>query len=418
MKFISQSLKKGFLIFSWALYDLANQFFALNVVSLYFVRWLTLEREIPEIFYSISFGISMFFVAVLAPILGTFSDLTKERRSFLVYFTLLSILFTCVLGLSESIFLGLLFFTIANFGCQMAIVFYNALMLNIAPINKVGLVSGFGRMLGYSGAILALYLIKPIVLKDGYQATFLPTGILFLIFSLPCMIFIKDKNPKGNLNLTYFFKKDKLIEVTRALKVTAFDTYKFPGLSDFLKAAFFSLCAVNVIILFMSVYATRVFGLNEAQIINLIAFSTVFAILGSLFSGIISDYFGYKRSLSAIFILWMICFLLGAVVKSTYIYLYWLVGALVGIALGSTWVVSRALVIRIVPEEKIGEAFGLFSLIAYLSAIVGAFFWGIILFFLSPLNELGYRIALSSLILFMVLGFIFLLRLPKEKRDL
>jgi len=114
MQFKSQKIKNGFLILSWALYDLANQFFALNVVSLYFVRWITLERQAPEILYSIAFGISTFFVAISAPVLGAISDISSRRKPFLIYLTLLSIIFTMVLGVSQNILLGLLFFMIAN----------------------------------------------------------------------------------------------------------------------------------------------------------------------------------------------------------------------------------------------------------------------------------------------------------------
>ncbi|MCK4463684.1 MAG: MFS transporter, partial [Candidatus Omnitrophica bacterium] len=129
MRFSREKLKRGLLILSWASYDLANQFFALNIVSLYFPRWLTIERKSPEIFYSLSFGVSMLLVAVCAPILGTISDIMARRRAFLIFFTLLSVIFTMVLGLSTNIFLGLIFFAIANFGCQGAIIFYNALMV-------------------------------------------------------------------------------------------------------------------------------------------------------------------------------------------------------------------------------------------------------------------------------------------------
>lgn len=416
MKVRPHSLKSGFLILSWALYDLANQFFALNVVSLYFVRWLTFEKKTPEIFYSLSFGISTFLVGILAPILGTASDLTGRRRVFLVYLTLLSVAFTMFLGLSENVFLNLLFFAIANFGCQLAVVFYNAMMVNITPKNRVGLVSGFGRMLGYTGAILALYFVKPVVLKEGYQAAFLPTGILFLIFALPCMLFIKDKEARGEIKLSDFLKRGKAIEIFKTLKQSVANVYKISGLSDFLKAMFFGLCAVNIIILFMSVYATRVFGLKEAEVINLIAFSTLFAIAGSLFSGFISDYIGYKRCLVFIFILWAVCFLLGAFVTSSD--LYWLIGALVGVSLGSVWVVSRAMAVKLVPADKIGEVFGLFNFMAYLSAIIGALSWGMLLLFLSPFGEIGYRVALLSLVVFMLLGLIFLLRLPRQNNNL
>lgn len=407
-------MKNGLSILSWSLYDLANQFFALNVVSLYFVRWLTLEKQMPEIFYSISFAVSTFFVAISAPLLGAISDITARRKPFLVSLTLISIIFTMLLGV-DNIFIALLFFVIANYGCQTAVVFYNALMVNIAPKDKTGMVSGIGRVFGYSGAIMALYLIKPIVLRQGYQATFFPSGLLFLIFSLPCMLFIKDERTKTKLNLIYFLKKDRIVEIFKMLRTTAFDTYKYPGLLDFLKAMFFCLCVVNVVILFMSVYATKVFGFDEAAVINLIAFSTIFAIIGSFFSGLASDYIGYKRTLNIVFILWTISLLSGTFAKG--VYLYWIVGGLVGITLGSTWVVSRAMVIQLIPGEKICEVFGLFNLGGYLSAIVGTTFWGVILLFLSPLGEMGYRIALFSLNLFMLFGFIFLRRIPAKRKN-
>lgn len=407
-----ENLKNGFLILSWSLYDLANQFFALNIISLYFVRWLTIERGAPEIFYSLSFGISTFFVAVAGPILGAVSDILNRRKPFLIYLTFLSIIFTMILGISNNIFVAAVFFAIANFGCQTAIVFYNALMINVAPKHKIGLVSGLGKMLGYTGAIIALYLIKPIVLKSGYRATFLPTGILFLIFALPCLVFVKDRNSfKQSVNTISFFNKDKIREIFNNLKAIAFDSHNFVGLSDFLKGSFFGLCTVNTIILFMSVYATRAFHLTEIQIINLITFSTFFAIFGSIVSGFISDYVGAKNSLIAVFILWITCLLLGTIVTATE--LYWLLGALVGISLGATWVVSRALAIRLIPEQRIGEVFGLFNLVGYLSGIVGALFWGLILLFLSRFGEIGYRIALLSLNIFLILGCIFLLRIPK-----
>lgn len=410
MSVFSARTHKGLLVLSWALYDLANQFFALNVVSLYFVRWLTLEKKAPEIFYSISFAVSVFFVAILSPILGGISDETGKHRFFLVSFTLLSIVFTMLLGVSTNIFLGLLFFAVANFGCQLAIVFYNALMINIAPKDKVGLISGLGRMFGYSGAIVALYLIKPIVLKDGYQATFLPTGLCFLIFSLPCMLFIKDKNTeKKDINFTAILKKDKIAEIFTVLKEITFGT---SGLSNFLKASFFALCGVNAVILFMSIYATRVFGMNEPQIINLVAFSTLFAIAGSFFSGVLSDYLGQKNSLLIIFFLWVVCFVSGAFAENPRLYMF--IGAIVGVALGSTWTVSRALAMKLSSKEKVGEVFGLFNLVGYLSAVVGALFWGLIILIFSHFGEYSYRIALLSLILFIALGMIFLLRVPNK----
>jgi len=403
---ISNGVKEKFLIFAWGLYDLANQSFALNIVSLYFVRWVTIEKHTPELFYSISFGLSMFLVAILAPFLGAVSDLIHRHRFFLVLFTMLSIIFTISLGLTETVLLGLIFFAIANFGCQMAIIFYNALLINVASRDNIGLVSGIGRMLGYCGAVLGLYIVKPLVLEKGYRAAFIPSGLLFFIFALPCMLFIKEQGRDAFSSL----KKNRLslLPFKQFLK-NSLDLIKSAGISNFLKATFFCLCVVNIIILFMSVYASRVFGLSEVQLINLVLFSTLFAIAGSLISGILSDRLGHKRSFVIVFVLWEISLLSGTLARS--MPFYWFIGPLVGVALGSTWVISRALLVQTVPPEKIGEVFGLFNLVGYLSAIIGALFWGGLLWLLSPLGELGYRLALLCLFFFLLPGFAYLRRI-------
>jgi len=406
---MSDNMHRNFRILSWALYDLANQFFALNVVSLYFPLWLTKEKGTHELFYGLSFGASMFFVAVCAPILGAVSDIRARYKDLLIYCTLISVLFTMALGISGNLFLVLLFFAVANFGCQEAVIFYNALMVKVAPQGRIGLISGLGRMFGYTGAITALLLSKPVVAKFGYQAIFFLTGILFLVFSLPCMIFIREKPSGVKMRVVDSLKKDRIIPIFGRLRSTIFDSRKFPGLRDFLKASFFGLGAVNTIILFMSVYVNKVFGLTEAQIANLIVFSTLFAILGSILSGLISDAIGYKRSMVGVFFLWIACLMAAGLLSKSFCLL---IGALAGISLGATWVVSRALVIRLVPTEEIGEVFGIFNLVVYSSAIVGPLFWTSLLLFLSNWGPFGYRIALLSLILFMVFGLVFLLRVP------
>ncbi|MCK4463007.1 MAG: MFS transporter, partial [Candidatus Omnitrophica bacterium] len=237
------------------------------------------------------------------------------------------------------------------------------------------------------------------------------TGILFLIFSLPCLIFIREEPSKEKIPITYFFNKERLIQIFRRLKVTIFDSNEFAELRKFLKAVFFGLCVVNTIILFMAVYATKVFGLTQIQIIDFIAFCTIFAMGGSIFSGFISDILGYRKSLIGVFFLWGICLLAGGLLSPP---LHWLVGALAGVALGSTWVIARALVIKLTPHQKLGEVFGIFNLVSYLSGIIGPLFWGVMLLFLSSLGQWGYRLALLSLIPLIAIGFIFLLRMPKK----
>ena len=104
--------------FSWALYDLANTVFSMNIISLYFVLWLTVDQGCAEIYYSLTLGGSIFLAALLMPILGELSDRLKRRVPFLIGFTLGCVIFTALLGFVKGIFLALLFLCLANFCYQ------------------------------------------------------------------------------------------------------------------------------------------------------------------------------------------------------------------------------------------------------------------------------------------------------------
>ncbi|MCX7661325.1 MAG: MFS transporter, partial [Candidatus Omnitrophica bacterium] len=272
-------------------------------------------------------------------------------------------------------------------------------------------VSGIGRAFGYSGAILAIYLSKPLILKQGYQAVFLLTGILFFVFSLPCLLLIKDNSQK-KMELFSFLKKERILLLFRNLKQSFLSLKDNATILNFLKASFFGLCVINAVIIFMAVYVSRVFGWNEELVAKLIAFSTLFAILGSLGSGYLSRFWGYKRSLIIICILWFLSIFSATFSKRQE--LIWMVGPLVGLALGSSWVVFRAYLVRALPKEIMGEVFGLFNLAGYFSAILGSLFLGGLFSLFSYFGNYGYRLGIWSLNLFLVFCFIYILRLPAD----
>jgi len=115
------------------------------------------------------------------------------------------------------------------------------------------------------------------------------------------MIFIKDNGNGPKRKISSFFHKKEVIAIFVQIKRVLFDAKAIPGLPQFLKAAFFGLCAINTLILFMGVYLKKVLGIDMAVMINLIAFSTIFGIAGSLLSGHFSDRFGPRRCLIVIF---------------------------------------------------------------------------------------------------------------------
>ncbi len=398
-----------FLIVCWSLYDLANQFFALNIISLYFPRWLTIVKGAPEIFYSVAFGVSMVFVSIGAPVLGTVSDLRSNKRQLLAVTTYLSIVFTILLGFTSNVFVALLFFAVANFGCQIASVFYNALMVYIAPPEKTGIVSGTGRMFAYLGAMVTMYFTKPVMQHFGYEATFVMTGIYFLLFSLPILIFVNEPNAK-NIPLKECFSVDMVREAFRSIKVSFQSSRSLRDFRTFLKFVFWGSCAMNTMILFMSILLAKLFMLDEGKTTDLLIFSSIFAVIGSMLSGWAGDKLGYKKSLIGVFAAWFGVFLVAMLAKPGQ---EKIIGVLAGIALGATFALTRAWVVHLVPEGKIGEVFGLFNLAGYLSSVVGPVAFGFILWWFRFLEVDKYRIALISLLVFVAIAFYYLLQIPE-----
>ena len=264
-------------IASWAFYDFANTIFSMNVISLYFALWVIIDHGGQDILYSGALSISMIAVAVSAPIFGVISDQTGRRRLPLAFLTIISVFATVFIGQTSQLWVGILLLIIANYCYQLALVFYNGMLPNVARRSSVGIVSGYGVSLGYLGSIVGLLIVEPFVTNGGRSAAFLPTGILFLIFAIPCFLFVKDANQ--NIFLINMGK------AFSTLKKTITNTSDNKILLNFFVVHFLVLDVVNTIIAFMSVYANKVIGLNDKQITSFLIFSTVFAMMGSLIIG-------------------------------------------------------------------------------------------------------------------------------------
>jgi UMF1 family MFS transporter len=107
----------------WAIYDFANTIFSMNIVTMYFAQWLVVDNRVEDIYYSISYAVSMLLVALTMPALGAISDAKERRLPYLAVLTFGCILATFVLGiacntispLATKVSLALFLFALANF---------------------------------------------------------------------------------------------------------------------------------------------------------------------------------------------------------------------------------------------------------------------------------------------------------------
>ena len=411
-----------------------------------------MDNKKEDIYYSTSYALSMFLVAITMPILGAISDVKGKRKPFLLVLTLGCILSTILMGMISNnvvdvntrILLALTFFVVANFCYEGGLVFYNALLPEVSTKGNIGKVSGLGVSLGYVGAIVGLLLVKPFVEgnlfgmkipftgEGGREKAFIPTALFFLLFSLPIFLWIKEK-----VRESYDKEKAKIKLAFLRVWEGISNTQKYPGVLRFLIANFFIADAIATVSIFMAVYAQLVMGFPDSVKIWFFIVSTTSAVIGSFLCGYVTDFIGPKKTLFFVIIGWILS--LSIVIFIADKTIFWITGSLIGIFLGSTWTASRPLLTSLAPREVLGQFFGLYSLSGKAAAILGPILWGgVTLYFkadkvivqnvISFLRNLGvtftdqvistiqYRFAVGVLVMMMILGLIIFIKVPDRFR--
>jgi UMF1 family MFS transporter len=173
----------------------------------------------------------------------------------------------------------------------------------------------------------------------------------------------------------------------------------------FFWASFFSLNAINTILVFMVVYMKRVAGYDQDAIVRFFVFSQLFAVAGSLAISRMIPRWGAKATLAWIWAGWLAALALAGVSASGP--WLWVVGPMIGFCLGPTWATSRVLLIQLSAKDRLAEMFGLAGLFARASSILGPMLWGVLV-----LDPARYRYALLMPMALLGVGIWLLRRVP------
>ena len=417
----------GLAMWAWVLYDFANTIFTISILSFFFPIWLGDELGAGADTFNYATAAGAFLVILTAPFLGAIADLRQRRRPYLIFFTLIAVALTAGLEFFGGVVAVVAIFVAANFTYQSAIVFYNALLPVVSVGRGSGRVSGYGVAAGYVSSILVLILFTFFVTEadtarsllgplGGWIETagqrnsnaFLPTAILYLLFSLPAFFLVPDPAVRPP-------RRVSPVDVYRDVFATIRNIRGYTGVGTFILATALYTDAANTAVANMALYGRNVFGMGTGEIQNILLLSAVFAAVGSVGFGSISDRVGPKKTLLVVLVLWLVAIAVAVLAVAPWMLL--LAGPLVGIALGATWTVSRVMLVALSPPDKLGEFFGLYTLSQKVSAVAGPALTAVLLDVFEGFGAVSYRIAIGSLILIMILGIFFLLRVPDVRPD-
>jgi MFS transporter, UMF1 family len=390
---------------AWSLYDFANTIFSFAVVSGAIGLWLTDDAQFGErdgnVLLSVGIIVSVGINAIVSPILGALSDRGGRRIPFLLFFTILCIVPTALIGFSSAA-VGLTLFIVANFAYQASLIYYDATLRTVSLPATRGTLSGIGVAIGYCGTIFVGLVIffADIAVPDR----FFVAALLFAVFAVPIFVFVREPRGTGE-RLT---ARDVIGSWSQLARTVA-HAREVPGLLRFLVGRFFYSDAVNTIIVVMSVVAVRAVGMTPAEA-NLVLLSlTVVAVLASFVWGRLVDRLGPKRTLMVVLWSWAVGLVIGGVSLSldgplgTGLFLF--AGAILGSGLGGVQVADRVLLVRLSPPERLGEFFGLYGLVGKGSQVIGQMAYGLILLLLFDSLGVGaYQVAVATLLVTMFIG--------------
>lgn len=435
-------------ILSWAFYDFANTIFSSNINTIFYPFYINetigkdkVMEQVASTFVSYANAIASFLLVIFSPLFGVWIDNTGYKKRFIVWLASFSIFFTFMMGVFSymdiptkiyniplPIYFVILSFVLAKFFFNSSLVFYDSMMSDLGTKEEMPLISGFGVAMGYLGTLVGLTVY--FFVSDGnYNNAFIPTAVLYLLFSLP-LFFINKDNPipkelrkrvmpnadekkivkKFKAQITYVF-----VEGYKEIFDTFKEMKKYKAIFVFMIAYFFLNDAIQTTIAMMAVYAENVVEFSSGQFVLLYLGSTISTIIGSFAFGYITKSIGAKHSVTIVGILMLIalCF----AVFATQQWMFWVAGSIFGISLGSMWVTSRTLIIELSPEDKQGQFFGLFAFSGKVSSIIGPAIYGTLTFLLKDYGVLASRVALGSLIIMTLIGLLIHLKVKVENSN-
>jgi UMF1 family MFS transporter len=412
---------------AWCLYDWANSAFPAVITTFVFATYFT-QAVAPDpvtgtALWGHALAVAGLAIAILSPILGSVADLTGRRKAWLAAFTVLNVLSIGALWYvrpaTDSVPLALIGIAVATVAFEIAMVFYNALLPDLAPSSHVGRISGWGWGLGYVGGIVCL----GIVLAFFVQAEVPPFGLdkasaehvrasspfsalWYGLFALP-LFFLVAEREGARLTIGVAMKRG-LGDLWTTLKSLVVRERR-PVLW-FLVAQMIYADGLTTLFAFGGIYAAGTFGMELSEVIVFGIALNVTAGIGAFAFAWIDDWVGARRTISVALVAIILLSASLLVIESKT--LFWWLGLALGAFFGPVQAASRSMIARLSTVDNRTQMFGLFALSGRITAFLGP---AILAWVTAAAGS--QRAGMASILVFFLIGLVLLLTaVPEEKR--
>lgn len=373
-------------IWGWAIYDWANSAFATTIMAGFFPGFFKqvwsqgVDVNLSTFRLGVGNAAASLVVALMAPVLGAIADHGGHRKRFLISLTYLGVLMTAALMLIPQgrWVWALLVYACGAVGYSGANVFYDSLLPQVAPPNRIDQVSSLGYSLGYLGGGLLFVLNVLMTLKPHLFGLADQARAVRVSFATVALWW------GGFALLTFFWvPPDKVVKresLTMQIKGGLGRLAATFGKIRYLKTVFIFLfaywCYIDGVhtIIRMAVDFGISLGFDFKDLILALLITQFVGFPSALFFGMLSKKWGIRRGIYLTLIVYMTVTLWGATMTRPYE--FYMLAVAIGLVQGGIQALSRAYYARLIPLDQSAEFYGFYNMLGKFAAIIGPVLMG------------------------------------------
>ncbi|MGR6964182.1 MFS transporter [Geodermatophilus sp. URMC 61] len=412
--------------FGWYSYDWAMSVFNTSVTTVFLGPYLTSVAEEaagpdgrlgllglsipPGSWFSYVLSASVLLQVLVLPLTGAVADRTGRKRELLAGFAALGALATTALYFVADgrYLLGAVLFVLANISFGAATVVYYSWLPDLAAPDERDAVSSRGWAFGYVGGALLLAVHLGLVLGapslglttgEAVRICLATAGLWWGAFTVFTVSRLRNRPVRA--------AAARPRRGFRQLAGTMREMRAFPLTLWFLGAYLLFNDGVQTVISLSATYATEELGLEQSVLTGAILMVQVVAIAGALGLGRLAARYGAKRTVLGALVAWIGVLVVAYFLQAGAVGQFYALAAVIGLVQGGTQALSRSLFSQLIPAGKEAEYYGFYEI-----SDRGTSWLGPLAFGLTYQLTGSYRLAIVSLVVFFVAGFVALAALP------
>jgi MFS transporter, UMF1 family len=426
---------------AWNWYDWANSAYYTTVLSVLFAPYMitvagraagcgsspddTCSKTVDVFGLHLAAGSLPFYLtsfatilsAFVLPVVGAIADRSPRKKWHMAAFAWSGSFFAALLFLmrGDQWELGAFVVVVSSILGGCSLVSYYAILVDIATEDERDRVSSRGWAWGYlGGGVLLLLNLVMVLSHDTFglskemavRISLLSAALWWAGFTIIPVVRLRNHPTRNVLPESGGLLQRSFGQLWTTLR----EMRRFPMTLTFLIAFLFYNDGIQTVIGVASTYGSKQLGFGDSVLIATILMIQFVAYFGSLLFGRLAASYGSYRCILGGTYAWMVIVVLAMFLPRHNVASFLAIGVAIAIVLGGTQALSRSFFSLLIPHGREGEYFGLYNACERGTSWFGTFLFAIVFQVTG-----SYRPAIVALIVFFVLGAVFLLRLDPRR---